>query len=169
MKISNYKNLFFDRDGVINEVIMRGSLVSSPRNINEFHIKEDFINFKKRINDSIKCFVVTNQPDIARELLTADELSLMHQKLNNLFNFLEIKYCPHDDSHECRCRKPKPGMINSIIKKYNLRKSESLMIGDSLKDVTAAKRSNIDCVYLKTNYNKKIDDVFNFHSLLDLL
>ena len=34
--LASFENIFLDRDGIINEVIRRDSVVSSPRSIDEF-------------------------------------------------------------------------------------------------------------------------------------
>ena len=76
-KLANsYKNIFLDRDGVVNEMIMRGNVVSSPRSVNEFIFRQDFLDFVKGLRDKKNLFIVTNQPDIRRGLL---------QGLKNLF------------------------------------------------------------------------------------
>ena len=49
MKISSYKNIFLDRDGIINEIIMRDG-VSSPRSYKEFLYRDDFLEFSKKIS-----------------------------------------------------------------------------------------------------------------------
>ena len=50
MKISSYKNIFLDRDGIINEIIMRDGVVSSPRSYKEFLYRDDFLEFSKKIS-----------------------------------------------------------------------------------------------------------------------
>ncbi len=50
IKIYNYKNIFLDRDGVINEVVIRDNLISSPRNVSEFRFRNDFLNFIENID-----------------------------------------------------------------------------------------------------------------------
>lgn len=169
MNLKEFKNIFFDRDGVINEVIMRGNEVSSPRILDEFKIRDDFLELIKYLDDSINCFVVTNQPDISRGFLQKNDMLKMHKIINDEHKFIEINYCPHDNYHKCQCRKPKPGMINDLIKKYDLKKPESIMIGDSFKDVKAAINANIKCIYLKTAYNDHISDVFTIKSLKELV
>ena len=37
---SSYRNIIFDRDGIINDVVIRQDTVSSPRNLNEFVLKK---------------------------------------------------------------------------------------------------------------------------------
>ena len=169
MKVNDYKNLFLDRDGIINEVIMRENIVSSPRCLDEFKLKEDFIAFHDRLEDSLNLFVITNQPDIKRGLLKENDLEEMHKLIKKKFFIKEIVYCPHDDEDKCICRKPKPGMIKKITNKFNLNLDQCLMIGDSDKDILAAQASNIDSIFLKTEYNSLPSNGFIVSSLLELM
>ena len=66
---SSYRNIIFDRDGIINDVVIRQDTVSSPRNLNEFVLKKDFKEFVNKLPSSLNLFVATNQPDVARGLL----------------------------------------------------------------------------------------------------
>ena len=80
------KNIFFDRDGIINEVVMRGDVVGSPRATSEFKIRPEFKEFYRRIRNSERnLFVISNQPDIARGLMTAHELDSITQSLREHF------------------------------------------------------------------------------------
>ena len=99
------------------------------------------------------------------------ELEKMTDKLNNSFNFEEISYCTHDDPDNCDCRKPKPGMITNLLNKYNLKKDESIIIGDSVKDVGAGKKAGIKTVILQTDYNtdKNINSDFKVRSLTEII
>ena len=78
----------------------------------------------------------------------------MHQIIRNEYNILEIFCCPHDNSDGCMCRKPLPGMLLDIIKKYKLAEDETLMIGDSFKDIKAASAANVDSIFYLTSYNR---------------
>ena len=169
IKIHNYKNIFLDRDGVINEVVIRDNLISSPRNVSEFRFRNDFLNFIENIDIEKDIFVVTNQPDIKRGLLKNDDLLAMHQIIISSFAIKEIVFCPHDDEDKCKCRKPLPGMINKIIKEFDLSRSECLLIGDSRKDILAAKAAMIDAVLIKTLYNKALKGYPYIDSLMILL
>src|SRR6185437_7759938 len=109
------KNLFLDRDGVINEIVMRGDVVSSPRSLYEFNIRPEFEQFHEELQGrNLNLFVVSNQPDVSRRLLPESILADMTALLDR-FAFKEIVYCIHDDSHGCQCRKPKPGMITRLL------------------------------------------------------
>ena len=119
MSIDKYESIFLDRDGVINDVIMRGDVVSSPRVASEFKLRDDFVKFYEKLKNEKSFYVVTNQPDVKRKLLTSRDLQSMHKRLESFVSIKDIVICTHDNDDFCSCRKPKPGMINSIIEKYN--------------------------------------------------
>jgi len=169
MDIEQYKNIFLDRDGIINDVIIRGEVVSSPRLLSEFILRDDFIQFYEKLKNEKVFYVVTNQPDIKRQLLSTDNLESMHKELETFNSIKEIAICAHDDDDSCNCRKPKPGMINNTIKKHKLVRKDCLMIGDSIKDIKAAYSAKINSVLLKTSYNRHISDCVYVDSLLDLI
>ena len=169
MKISSYKNIFLDRDGIINEIVMRDGIVSSPRSYKEFLYRDDFLEFSKKISRNFKFFLITNQPDISRGLLKQNELEKMHDDLKNILSFKEMYVCQHDNNDNCSCRKPKPGMIIEAIKNNNLVSKDCIMIGDSLKDIEAAEAAGIDVFLLKTVYNSHINFNNKISSLISIL
>lgn len=157
------KNIFLDRDGIINNVVIRNSKVESPRNFNEFSVKDDFRVFYDQVaHRDVNLFVVSNQPDISRGLMSQNELNLITDKLKEEFDFKEILYCLHDDKDACYCRKPNPGMITKIMEKYNLKANDTILIGDSWKDIEAGKNSNIKTVFLSQPYNTSLKTEADF-------
>lgn len=149
------ETIFFDRDGVINDVVLRGSLVSAPRNLDEFHIREDFSALYRSLPPALNLFVVSNQPDIARGLLPIKVLEQMHNRLQSGFSFKEIVYCLHDNADDCQCRKPKPGMIVDLLTKYGLTINKAIIVGDSEKDILAGQAAGIKTAYFKQDYNPR--------------
>ncbi len=151
------KATFFDRDGTINEMIIRDGKVESPRSFSEFRLV-------KGIKDAMlatRCMgyyniVVTNQPDVVRGKLKLSELYLMHNYIIENLLVDDILMCLHDDKDNCSCRKPKPGMLLDAAKKYNLDLSRSFMIGDSLKDMGAAKNAGCKGILIDAPYNKDV-------------
>lgn len=169
MNIAKYKHIFLDRDGVINEVIIRGNVISSPRSMKEFKIRQDFLNFISSLKTHHDFYVVTNQPDISRGLLLEDDLVKMHLLIESILNVKKIMYCPHSHDNDCSCRKPKPGMLEALVNEFRLDKKECILIGDSKKDIDAAINFGIDHVYLKTRYNISLKNTHAIHSLIDLV
>jgi D-glycero-D-manno-heptose 1,7-bisphosphate phosphatase len=169
MNLNRYKNIFLDRDGIVNEVILRDNIVSSPRFLDEFKFRSDFLSFAKEVDKRKNFYLVTNQPDIKRNLLEWDDLNNMHDKVMSVLSFKKIFVCPHDNEDNCSCRKPKPGMILDAISKSNLKCEECLMIGDSLKDIKAANSAGISSFLLATHYNSNIEGCIKIKSLISLI
>ena len=146
--------IFFDRDGVINNVVIRDIGVSAPRVFSEFEILSEFENFHAATSAlPLKRFVVSNQPDVSRNLLPAAELDKMTDELKARFAFDEVMYCTHDNHHECSCRKPKSGMITHLLQKYNLDSKRCILIGDSYKDVLAGQGAGVTTILVRRDYN----------------
>jgi histidinol-phosphate phosphatase family protein len=109
---------------------------------------------------------VTNQPVIARGDCGHDELRRIHDKLETLLGregaFLDrIYYCPHHPDRgfpgervelkiDCRCRKPKPGMIEDAVREFNVARERSWLIGDGTVDIETARRAGIRSILVET-------------------
>ena len=147
--------VFFDRDGVINEVVLRAGLVSSPRSLDEFRLRQDFVStFNKISTFDSSFFVVSNQPDVSRGLLTQAALAEMTESLQARFKFKEVVYCLHDNHDQCLCRKPKPGMLNYLLRKYAIDRARAVFVGDSAKDILAGSAAGIRTIYLRQAHNQ---------------
>ncbi len=164
--------IFLDRDGIINDVVSRSGELSSPRTLSEFKIRDEFIGFYSKLSSlNLPLFIVSNQPDVARGLLSVDELQKMTESLRSQFEFSGIHYCLHDNNDNCLCRKPKSGLLLDIIKQFSFIPKDIVFIGDSWKDVEAGKAAGVRTVFLNTSYNqhkKPIAD-FEISSLFDLI
>ena len=97
--------------------MIRNNKIESPRFLHEFKILDDFIEIYNVLRKhGYNFFVVSNQPDIARNIMSIDVLKEIDAMLLSRFTFNEILYCIHDDGDNCNCRKPKPGMITNTLK-----------------------------------------------------
>lgn len=156
------KCIFLDRDGTIN--VYKCLL----------HKKEDLI-LEEKVAKAIKiinnseylCIVVSNQPAVARNLCTMEEIEEINNTLRELLYkengaYLDdIFICPHhpdsgypDENKkykiECNCRKPKTGMIDNAVLKYNIDLSKSYIIGDTTIDIMTGKNAGLKTILLKT-------------------
>ena len=153
------KAIFLDRDGTINKYV--GFL----RQIDEFELIDGVAEAVKMINESgYLAIVVTNQPVIARGEVSLDELQTIHNKMETLLGQQgayvdDIFYCPHHPHKgyegerpeykiDCKCRKPKPGMLLQAAEKYNINLADSWMIGDGDSDVEAGMNAGCHVVKL---------------------
>jgi D-glycero-D-manno-heptose 1,7-bisphosphate phosphatase len=128
--------VFLDRDGVLNELVLRDRRLVSPRFLSDFRLVEDVANHLARLSSlSYTLVVVTNQPDIARGFLAERTLRAMNDQLLNFVDAVIV--CPHDDEDECACRKPGSGMLRSAAADFRLDLDQSWMIGDRWVDLAA--------------------------------
>ena len=138
----------------------------------------------KKINKSpYLCVVVTNQPAIAKGILSINQLRKDLQKFetklgSKKFNIDKIYFCPHHPEKgfkgenkkyktDCNCRKPKNGMFLQAIKDLNIDKTKSFMLGDSFSDLSASKKTNIKFIKIgKEKFSTKRQPL-NKKNLLD--
>ena len=163
------KAIFFDRDGVINKVVFRNGNYQkpiAPWNINEFKIfpgiKKSFCNLK---NLGFKIFVVTNQPDIAKGIIDSCFVSRLNKIILQELPVDEIAVCPHEDKNMCDCRKPKPGMIVSLSKKWGVDCKNSFLVGDSWKDIEAGETAQCTTMLLERHYNTHVKADYKIKNL----
>ncbi|MFA5075468.1 MAG: HAD family hydrolase [Candidatus Babeliales bacterium] len=167
------KAVFIDRDGTINKLCIRAGKPASPRIFKRFKILDGVKEYLKKLKENNYLLVlITNQPDIARKKMLMDELNKMTNFIKQELNFDEILICPHDDSDNCGCRKPKPGMIFYAAAKFNIDLSKSFVIGDSHKDMLAAQSACCSGILIDNFYNQDFDyknRIKNFKIAVDLI
>ena len=150
--------VFFDRDGVLNKLVFRDGNYYSPRNIDNFQLYNDAEKVIHKIKaKGFLALVVSNQPDIARGFLKKSVLNEMTKKIYDKLSVDDIFYCMHDDPDAAGCRKPATGLIIKAQKKWDLDLSQSIMIGDSEKDLGAAKNAGIKFILINRPYNNLIN------------
>jgi len=94
--------------------------------------------------------VITNQSVIGRGDGTEEQVNACNQRMCDLLGEHEIEfdglyYCPHAPEAHCRCRKPKPGMLNQAAQDLHLDLGQCVMIGDNITDVEAG--HNAGCIF----------------------
>jgi len=136
------KVVFLDRDGVINY-----DSSEYIKSWNEFVFIPKSKKAVKLLSDyGFSIIIISNQSGINRKLILKDELDRIHVNMIKSLGecggiIKDIFYCPHTPEQECRCRKPKTGLIEKAQKKYNIDLLSSVMVGDSAKDIECAKKS----------------------------
>ena len=142
--------VFFDRDGVLNEEV--GYLWEVER----FKWIDGAREAVKLCNErGLLAVVVTNQSGIARGLYTAREVDNLHafmqRGLSAVGAHIDAFYhCPHhpegvveEFSVVCDCRKPKPGMILRACKELDIDPAQSILFGDTQRDIDAARAAGL--------------------------
>jgi len=141
--------VLLDRDGVLSRVVLREGRGVSPRSFAEFELLPGVrVAVQSLRAAGLPVVVVTNQPDIARGLLAPDELERMHAHLRKHVPLERIYTCTHDDADRCACRKPRPGLLLRAAAEFQLDLERSWMVGDSWKDVEAARAAGCRMIFV---------------------
>jgi len=164
MQVLNYNQLapssrpavFLDRDGVLNEVIIKNGKPFPPSTPLEFKLLPGVLEACHQLhNAGLLLIVVTNQPDIARGLHTQEEINAINQLLKQLLPVDDIRVCPHDDKDLCQCRKPAPGLLLDAGKDWNIDLHRSIMVGDRWRDEAAGKNAGCATIIIDRGYLEK--------------
>lgn len=151
--------VFLDRDGVINLAPVVSGLPKSPMNVDELEIDKDAAKSVRDLRHlGFLIFVVTNQPEIARGNLSLSNMQAINEMISKQIEIDEIKFCPHDDGDHCHCRKPQPGMILELAKKYSVDLDRSFMIGDRKKDMEAAFSAGVKAIQIDRGYSEGVSN-----------
>ena len=167
MNVSINKAIFLDRDGVINEVIFRGSNKPiAPWSLKDVILIPGIKNpIDKLCNMGFLLFVVSSQPDISKGHLKLHTVKKMNEIILDKFPIKEVSICPHEDRHNCLCRKPKPGMLIDLSKKWAVDLNSSFLIGDNWKDIYAGKAAGCKTILLDRQYNSSVEADFHINDL----
>ena len=64
-------------------------------------------------------------------------------------------FCPHAADAGCACRKPQPGMLLEIARRFNVPLGEATMVGDAKRDLEAAAAAGVKPVLVLTGKGAK--------------
>jgi len=176
------KAVFLDRDGTLN------------RNT---HYLIDFAEFEliPGVEDALRIlqdlgyrlYGVSNQSGVARGYFTYAAVEDLNRSIiadlgARGIRLEEIVFCPHhpegivtEYAKACECRKPAPGMLKDLARKYGLDLSRSYMVGDSESDALAGMNAGAQGVWIRPeatvrNDLRQVDNprkIKEFPSLLD--
>ena len=149
--------VFLDRDGVLNEAIVREGLPYPPSSVEDLVIVWDAFSSLTRLRSyGFRLIVVTNQPDIARGKTSRETVERINGYLLNKLPIDDIEVCPHDDRDGCDCRKPLPGMLLRAARRHGVELDESFMIGDRWQDIEAGRRAGCRTILIGGGYAEGI-------------
>ncbi len=146
------KAVFLDRDGVINK--KRDDYV---KNVSEFVMLRNVSQAIKLLNENnFVVIVITNQSAVNRGLLTRDNLTKIHDFMQNELkqqgaSIDAIYYCPHRPEENCKCRKPHTELVERAIRQHLISAELSWFVGDSEIDVLTAEKMGIPAIKIEEN------------------
>jgi histidinol-phosphate phosphatase family protein len=114
--------------------------------------------------------IVTNQPVVARGDCTYADVHRVHARLEWLLGlshaYVEaIYFCPHHPDAgfpnertelkvRCTCRKPETGLLQRASEELNIDLNESFLIGDTFRDIQAARNFGVRPILVARNQNE---------------
>ncbi|HEX4566236.1 MAG TPA: HAD-IIIA family hydrolase [Vicinamibacterales bacterium] len=143
--------VFLDRDGVLNEPVVRDGKPYPPFSVGELVIADGVRAALDRLKSAhYRLVVVTNQPDVATGAQRREVVDAINAALVAALPLDEVRVCYHDDRAACDCRKPAPGLLLRAPE-HDLRRS--VMVGDRWRDVEAGVRAGVGaCVLIDREY-----------------
>ena len=160
------KLVILDRDGVINED-------------SDEYIKsaDEWIPIEGSIEaicdlskNGFTVAVATNQSGIARKYFDEYALAKIHQKMCSAVEEAGgvidgIFFCPHTPDENCNCRKPRTGLLEAISAEFGIPLNQVPLVGDSLKDIEAARAVSCQPILVKTGKGSKTLAALSEHEL----
>lgn len=158
------KAVFFDRDGVINQLALNKKTgeYESPHSPDELKIMPGALDALKRALDAgYLLFVVSNQPSYAKGKASLENIKAVHERLHEILTdhgikFAQYYYCYHhpdgtvpEYSGPCDCRKPGQKNMDHAKASYDLDITRSWFVGDQDMDVECGKKAGTRTVLIK--------------------
>ena len=152
------KLVILDRDGTINED--RDDYVKSA---DEWVAVPGALEAIARLNHAgWHTVVATNQSGLARGLFDMAALNAIHARMNRELAEVggridAVFFCPHGPDDGCRCRKPLPGLFETIGERYGIDLAATHLVGDSLRDLQAGASVGCTTHFLRTGKGARLD------------
>lgn len=133
------KLVILDRDGVINHD--SDKYIKNPQ---EWRAIAGSLEAIARLNQAgYHVVLATNQSGVGRGLFEVSTLNAIHDKMHRALSQIggridAIFFCPHSADAGCTCRKPRPGLLEEIARRFNVDMKGVPNVGDSLRDLHAA-------------------------------
>lgn len=148
--------VFLDRDGVINQAVVRDGKPYPPARPEELSILPGVPEALAELKGAgFLLLVVTNQPDVARGTQKREVIEAMHQDLVARLPLDDVLCCYHDGPDGCSCRKPAPGLLLEASRMRGIDLSQSFMVGDRWRDIEAGEAAGCRTIFIDHGYSER--------------
>ena len=148
--------VFLDRDGVLNQPIIRDRKPYPPTGIQDVVIVGDVeISLRRLKERGFLLIVVTNQPDVRRGTANREEVEAIHTLLSERLPLDDFFVCYHDDRDQCHCRKPLPGLLLDAAAKHRIDLASSYLVGDRWRDIEAGAAAGCRTILIDHRYDER--------------
>ena len=163
--------VFLDRDGVLNQPVVREGKPYPPQTVAEFQIYPEATEACALLRGAgFKLVVVTNQPDVGRGTQALAEVEAMHERLQKSIPLDRIEICTaaNDNAPDARRRKPSPGMVLDASSALQIDPARSYLVGDRWRDIDCGIASGCTTIFIERQYQEKLNKPPH-HYVTDLL
>lgn len=153
------KLVILGRDGILNE--FREDHVRAPE---EWKPIPGALEAVSRLNHAgWHTVVATNQAGIGRGMIDMAVVNAVHAEMYRQLlaagaRLDAVFFCPHTPEEKCDCRKPMPGMMNDIAHRYGIDLRHVPMVGDTLRDLQAARAAGCEPHLVLTGRARELAD-----------
>ena len=146
--------VLLDRDGTINEEV--GHL-ADPDGVRLIPGSLDAMRSLRELGLGI--VIVTNQANVGRGLLAAEQLDAVNARLLELLraggvHVDGIEVCPHRPEDACDCRKPNPGMALRAAETFGFELADSFVVGDHAVDMGLGRAVGATTILVRTGHGE---------------
>jgi D-glycero-D-manno-heptose 1,7-bisphosphate phosphatase len=151
--LPDIRHVILDRDGVLNDEMPDHGYVLQLADFKWLPGALPALAMLSRAG--LRLSVATNQSAVGRGLMTAQQLDRVHAAMRTQAEAAGARIsgvycCPHAPDQQCSCRKPAPGLIRAAIQESGIPAVQTLLVGDDVRDVQAARAAGVAAVLVRT-------------------
>ena len=152
------KLIILGRDGILNE--FREDHIKAPE---EWVAVPGALEAVSRLNHAgWHVVVATNQSGIGRGMIDMSAVNAVHAGMMRSLQAFggridAVFFCPHTPEDGCDCRKPLPGLALDIARRYGVDLRQVPMVGDTLRDLHAARAAGCEPHLVRSGRAADID------------
>ncbi len=146
--------LFLDRDGVVNECVVRDGKPYPPASADDLRYVPGIHDLCRRAKEAGWLVIIaTNQPDVGRGTTPLAVVEEIHSQMARDLAADEIKVCYDPGRGEKSLfRKPAPGMLLEAARQHGIDLSASYLIGDRWRDVACGVSAGCKTIFIDYGY-----------------
>ena len=112
----------------------------------------------------LRISVATNQSGVGRGQMTDTDVDSVNQRMIQDAAAVgarvdEVAVCRHGPQDNCNCRKPAPGLVLALVQSSGVPASDTLLIGDAVRDLEAARRAGVRASLVRTGKGLASEDL----------
>lgn len=153
------KLVILGRDGILNQY--REDHVKEP---SEWTPVPHALEAVARLNHAgWHVVIATNQAGIGRGMIDMASLNAVHAHMMKVLQqqggrIDAVFLCPHTPEDHCDCRKPLPGLMLDIGRRYGADLTQVPLVGDTARDMLAARAAGCQPHLLRSGRGAALDE-----------